>query len=147
MMNTFPVLKDNTYQTIISRIKGMDKIIIVMTYLTERDYRNIKQGEDILVKRGNREFLIQQDNIYCFGEIDFNNNSEDMEELDTFNFFDHLMAKGPCIPADYDYINHCCYSPINRPKYYETFKVSKYLQYKHGILCKPKYTILFNVTL
>ena len=67
----------------------------------------LDEGKDIKIDRGNRTFTVQAKKLYCYGEVDFNNGSNDLAEINTFNFLEHLDSfTGACICSDYDYKNH-----------------------------------------
>ena len=130
---------------IISRTKiGNVKEKVIMAEITEKQFHAIKHGDDIILKNYGRTSKIAPEQVYCFGNIDFSKGSDDLETIDTFNWFDHLMAKGVSVPSDYDYDTHTCLSPLKTYRYYETFKPSIAARYAHAFLGKPKYTIIYK---
>jgi len=128
----------------VSRFDGVVPIHTIMTYITEDEERALDNKESIEIDRGSRHFTINPHDVYCYGEIDFHNGSEDYKELAKLKFLSHLCFCGVWLEANYDYDKHCCYSPINRKQWYDTTRPEVLAQYTHGILGKPKRTIIFN---
>lgn len=138
-----PVRED--YYSLIAR-KTSDKReeSVVMTYITEAEEQSIDKGKTIVLKRGNLSFTVNPTDIYCYGEIDFNNNSEDMDVISTFSWLDSLIMRGVCIPSNYNYERHECVSINKRPMWYDTTKCEDYAKYVHGCLGKPKRCLIFR---
>lgn len=133
------------YFLISCRIKlGGIKKRVVMSEITEEQFDILKRKKEITLIHDGNEVPLTINDIHCYGEIDFSNNSEDMNELDTFNWLDHLYYKGICVPADYDYETHTCHSPFKKYRYTETFRPSVLCQYAHGFLGKPKYVVIYE---
>lgn len=135
---------DPTYKVISSHSDKIHKELFIITGITEKDYYKLKNGKDITIERGEQEFEIVQDNILCYGDIDFHEGSDDCKELDTFNWLEHLVAQGVGIPSRYNYYRHECTSPINKYLITETFRNSTLCRYLHGCLGKPQYTLIFR---
>lgn len=93
--------------------------------------------------RGNRSFSIQMRDIYCYGEVDFNN-KETLDKIEEFNFLDHLGAVGVHIYSRYDYKSHSCTSPMRRCMWTETWNPVELAKMAHGYLGKPQRILLFN---
>lgn len=143
-MFKFEVYKTKNFYTMVSRFDGPISIHTIMTYLTKDEEVDIDNKKTITIQRGSREFTISPRDIYCYGEIDFNTGSDDYKELAKLKFLNHLCFCGVWIEANYDYKNHCCYSPIKRKQWYDTTRPEIVAQYTHGILGKPKRCIIFN---
>lgn len=135
---------DPTYRVISVDNNHAYKELFIITGITEKEYHNIKRGETISVERGNCVFVISSDNVLCYGEIDFNVNSEDCETLDNFKWLNNLESKGVCIPSRYNYIKHECVSNMKSYLWTETFKISTLCRYFHGCLGKPQFTLIFR---
>ena len=138
-----PVRED--YYSLVSK-KLLDRRTesVVMTYITEEEEEVIDAGKTITIKRSNLSFTIKPSNIYCYGEIDFSNNSEDMDIISTFTWLDHLLIRGVCIPSNYNYDKHECISRNKQPMWYDTTKCEVLAKYVHGCLGKPKRTLIFR---
>lgn len=95
--------------------------------------------------RGNRSFSIQMRDIYCYGEVDFNN-KETLDKIEEFNFLDYLGAIGVHIYSRYDYKSHSCTSPMRRCMWTETWSPAHLAKMAHGYLGKPQRILLFNQT-
>ena len=128
----------------VSRSDGPVVINTIMTYLTKAEEVALDKKETIEITRGFRHFTISPRDIYCYGEIDFHNGSDDYKELAKMKFLSHLCFCGIWIEANYDYDRHCCYSPIKRKQWYDTTRPEVLSQYAHGILGKPRRCIIFS---
>ena len=136
---------DETFFTIITKGKNtLHKEQIIITGITEKEYYKIKENKEIEIIRGNHKFIISPDNVFCFGEIDFHENSEDCKILDTFNWFSELGIQGIPVPSRYNYDKHECVSPNKCYMWTETFIISVFCRYLHGRLNKPHYTLIFK---
>ena len=139
---------DKTYFTLITKaINKLCKESFIMTGITEKEFDKLEKGYNIELERGNLTFDIAPDDICCFGNIDFTEGSEDCDTLDTFNWFDGLGVKGVSIPANYNYKHHQCLSDRKFNRWTETFVISKFCRYVHGVLGKPNYTLIFRMTI
>ena len=138
-----PILKD--YQTIVAHT-SRDRVYhqVLITYITKEEEDKIDNGETIVLQRGNQTFSVSTKNIYCYGEIDFKNGSDDLNLIDDFNWLEHLGLHGIDIPSDYDYNEHACYSPNPSYRTYDTTVPSKVVKWKHGLLGKPKRVVIFK---
>lgn len=135
---------DPTYKLINVKKSPLQKEHFIITGISEDEYKMVKHSETLSITRGNCNFTINPDDIFCFGPIDFHEGSEDCKELDTFNWLDDLIGKGIGIPSRYNYDKHECSSPINKYLFTETFRNSTLCRYLHGCLGKPQYTLIFR---
>ena len=135
---------DPTYKVISVHSNSYSKELFIITGITELEHKKLKNLNDLHIIRGNCEFNITPDDVLCFGDIDFHEGSDDCKELDTFNWLEHLVAKGIGIPSRYNYDRHECKSPINKYLITETFRNSTLCRYLHGCLGKPQYTLIFR---
>jgi UDP-glucose 6-dehydrogenase len=116
-----------------------------MTYITEDEEKQIDDKcSYLLLHRGDSTFKIFDHNIFCYGEIDFNNDSDDMRLLDSMPILEHLKLQGAIIPADYDYDNHTGVAINKAIRYTETFHPDVLCKYVHGCLGKPKRVLIFK---
>ena len=93
--------------------------------------------------RGNRTFSVQMRDIYCYGEVDFNDKNT-LDKINNFNFLDYLEEKGVTIYSNYDYETHSCSSPEKYCLWTETWHPAVLAKMAHGYLGKPKRILLFN---
>ena len=135
---------DPTYKIISVHNDKIHKELFIMTGISEVEHRKLKNLNDLYIVRGNCEFHITPDDVLCYGDIDFHEGSYDCIELDTFNWLEHLVAKGIGIPSRYNYDKHECTSPINKYLITETFRNSTLCRYLHGCLGKPQFTLIFR---
>ena len=115
-----------------------------MTYITEEEEQQLDEGKQLILNRGNTSFQVHSNNIYCYGEVDFHEGSDDCKQIATFNFLDYLGWKGIVLPSDYHYDTHECHSPLKIYRWYETWRPDVLARYAHGCLNKPKRIVLFR---
>ena len=144
IVHTIQMPIDPTYKVISVHNNPNAKELFIITGISELEHKKLKNLNDLHIIRGNCEFHITPDDVLCFGDIDFHEGSDDCKELDTFNWLEHLFAKGIGIPSKYNYDKHECISPINKYLTTETFRNSTLCRYLHGCLGKPKFTLIFR---
>lgn len=115
-----------------------------MTSITKEEEEQLDNNESIHIKRGGFEFNIEPNDVFCYGHIDFHDNSADMDVISGFKWLNHLVFRGVIVPANYDYEKHCAYSDIKTYRYYDTMKPEVVAQYAHGCIGKPERTIIFK---
>lgn len=134
----YHILSDNQAKT--------KRELTVMTYITEKEESEIDNGKILVLTRGDRQLTIEPRRVYCYGEVDFNTGSDDMKQIDNFNFLDYLNGfNGLPVYSDYDYNTHTCRSPIKRLRWTETWRPAIIAQYAHGCLGKPPRIVLFKM--
>ena len=116
-----------------------------MTYISEEEEAALDKGEVLTLKRGNRTMTVMPNHLYCYGEVDFSTNSDDMYQIEDFHFLDYLGAKGLHIYSDYHYDTHECHSPLPQCRWTETWNPAEIAQYAHGCLGKPQRIVLFKI--
>lgn len=115
-----------------------------MTYITEEEEQELDKNNTLTLKRNNIIFQIHSNNVYCYGEVNFKEGSDDCKQIATFNFLDYLGWKGIMLPSDYHYDTHECHSPLTSYRWYETWQPDVLARYAHGCLNKPKRIVLFR---
>ena len=135
---------DPTYKVISTHVNPTSKELFIITGIDENEYKKLKASNDLHLIRGNCEFDVTPDDVLCYGEIDFNEGSDDCKELDTFNWLEHLDAKGVSIPSRYNYSKHECSTDRKYILWTETWKNSTLCRYLHGCLGKPQFTLIFR---
>lgn len=143
-MNTIklPVRKDyygiNTW-------KSMGRTIaVVMTSITEEEENSIDHNEDLGITRGGVYFRVKPKNIYCYGEVDFSDGSDDLYTVDTFDWTDHCIEKGLPVYSNYDFKTHTCQSDLKRPRWHDSFSCAKVAQQAYAFIGKPKRIVIFK---
>ena len=137
-------LTDLTYQVICSRsVNKIETELVIMIPISENEEAVLDKGL-LVTTRDGFTFTINKSNVICYGEIDFHNNSDDFDIIQGMNWLDHLDALGICVPSDYNYEEHCCYSPINSYRYYDTTNPAVVAQYIHARLGKPQRCCIFK---
>lgn len=133
------------YHILINNREAAVKYQIVITRLTEEEESEVDVLEEVplILERGDRTFTIKRKNIYCYGDINFNND-KDLKILDNFNFLSHLRTVGVHIPSRYNYDKHECVSPIKKYLISETFSTLELIKYSHAVINKPNKIILFK---
>lgn len=137
-----PLVKD--YVSIVCKKEKTLTTGIIMTYITDEDEKTLDAHNNLSLKRGNTIFKIPPENVYCYGNIDLNRNTEDYDVISTFNWLDHLSIRGICVPSNYDYKTHTCKSNLRVPRWYDTTKPEVVTQYCHGLLNKPEKIVIFR---
>lgn len=134
-----------SYQIITSRILDCHtKHCIIIAPITEEQELELDNAKPIDFNFPNKTIRISSNDVIFYGNIDFNNGSEDMETLSEVNWLSNFIEKGICIPADYNYDEHVCYSPLPSYRYTQTFRPEVLTKYKYACLGKPDRCIIFN---
>lgn len=137
-------MTDLNYQVICSRsISKTEKEVIIIISITEEEEKALDNGF-LKTTKGGQTFTIHGYEVICYGEIDFDTNSEDYLVIEDMNWLNYLDVKGIYIPADYNYDEHCCYPPERRVRYTETFNPAVLTQYLYAKLGKPKRCCIFK---
>lgn len=135
---------DLMYQVICSHfISKREKEVVVIIPITEKEEKQLDTGS-LTTTRNDQIFNIESNQIICYGEINFHTNSDDYDTIEQMKWFDYLDAKGISIPSDYDYEEHCCYTPNKKVRWYETFNPAVLAQYYHARLNKPQRVCIFK---
>lgn len=131
-----------------NRLDKNTREVVVMTPISDEEETLLDEGRDVKLKRGEYVFLVEAKKLYCYGEVDFHDGSEDLKQINDFNFLDHLNNfNGATICSDYDYEHHVCNSPVNYCRFVDTWQPAKLCQYAHGCLNKPDRIALFKTKL
>lgn len=125
--------------------KGAKEYGIIMIPISQEDEQKLDKRESFTIKRGNRIFPVGPANVKYYGEIDFHQGSEDYTILEESRLFFPMPLQGVCVPANYDYEQHCCYSDDKRAKWFDTVNAAIICQYAHGILNKPKRIAIIEI--
>lgn len=121
-----------------------------MTYINGVEEDKIMFGEEQILKRGDKSFKISKNNVYFYGNINFNTDSPDYKEIENMDMFDSTDTRGIEVPVDYIYNTHSVILNINednpkpRVKTIDTFNFARICQYKHGCLGKPTKVVVFR---
>lgn len=137
-----PIFQD--YYVLISRIDTNHREQVIMTYIMEEEEQELDKNNTLTLNRNNIVFQIHSNNVYCYGEVNFKEGSDDCKQIATFNFLDYLGWKGVMLPSDYHYDTHECHSPLTSYRWYETWQPDILARYAHGCLNKPKRIVLFR---
>lgn len=137
-----PIFQD--YHILVSRTDVNHKEQVIMTYITEEEEQKLDESKELVIERSNIIFKVHHNNIYCYGEVNFKEGSDDCKQIATFNFLDYLGWKGVMIPSDYHYDTHECHSPLTSYRWYETWQPDVLARYAHGCLNKPERIVLFR---
>lgn len=114
-----------------------------MIPLTDEEEKALDKGHLHCIK-GNQTFDITANNIICYGEIDFSDCSDDMYTIADMNWLSHLVEHGVDVPSQYNYEEHCCWTPNKMYRTYDTTNPAVVAQYIHGMLGKPKSCCIFK---
>lgn len=119
--------------------------LTVMIPINEEEEKLIDNIDKSTLKfhRGNKSFSISMKDIYCYGEVNFED-EDTLNQINEFKFLDYLCKVGVKIYSRYDYKTHSCSSPKRRCLLTETWSPSQLAKMAHGYLGKPKRILLFN---
>lgn len=122
---------------------GIKKIIMIP--ISEEEEAIIDNiGKNIIsFTRGKYIFSVSVNDVYCYGETDFNDESI-LAKIDKFNFLNYLGFAGVPINANYDYETHSCMSTKNKCLWAETWSPAELSKMAHGYLGKPERILLFS---
>lgn len=137
-------LTDMKYQVICSRfISKIESEQIIMIPISEKEELDLDKGLLVTTRNG-FGFTINKSNVICYGEIDLHDDSDDFKVIQGMSWLDHLYDLGICVPSDYNYEEHCCYSPTHKYRYYDTTNPAIVAQYIHARLGKPQRCCIFK---
>lgn len=125
--------------------RGPKTYALMMIPITKEEEDNLDKKESFTKEINDKLIPLGPSNVKYYGEIDFNQNSEDYAILEDSRMFFSMEFQGVSIPANYDYEHHCCYSEDKRPKWFDTVNAALICQYTHGILGKPKRVAIVEV--
>lgn len=125
-------------KAILCRIKTMgDYSYTIMIGITEAQEKELDELNSITIDNK----LISKDNIYCYGEIDINN-EQDVQYLKKFNII-NLDAENP-IHSNYNYEEGNVLIEgrvvITRP----TWDVIEWFKYNYMLIGKPKRVLIYK---
>ena len=142
---TIPLPTCQDYRILCSSINGNTVRSTIMIPISEQEEKNIDNIKDSTLKfhRNNMSFSVKMKDIYCYGEVDFTN-KDDLNQIDSFDFLEHLGASGIHIYSQYDYKTHSCKTFNKKLLWTETWRPSVVAQMTHGYLGKPQRILLFN---
>ena len=124
-------------------ISKTEKEVILIAAITEEQEKELDKGF-LKYKDSKSTFNIDSSCKPIYGPIDFTTGSDDYNVIETMNWLDHLTSIGIIVPSDYNYEEHCCYSPYKRPRYYDTTNPAIVAQYKYACLGKPERVCIFR---
>lgn len=144
MVLPMPII--GTYHILCSNKEKRPYIQTIMIAITDEEEKGLDTLKDktIYFERENRVFEVTTNMILCYGDVDFNNGSNDLKIIDTFKFLNHLGWVGVHIRSGYDYETHSCSFPGKTVLWTETWSPSLLAQIAHGYLGKPDKILLFN---
>lgn len=143
-----PLPTYQNYRILCSNVSGSIVRITIMIPISEQEEKSIDNIRDstLKFKRGDASFSVRMKDIYCYGEVDFTS-KEDLNQIDSFNFLEHLGASGIHILSQYDYKTHSCKARNKKLLWTETWHPAIVAQMAHGYLGKPQRILLFNKTI
>lgn len=144
-MYRIPLLTSQTYHILNRNKSKFGTRITIMIGIDEREEElidNIK-GQVLYFRRGDKVFSVSMRDIYCYGEVDFNND-DIIDQIENFGFLDYLDEVGVRVRSRYDYETHSCNSPRRTCLWTETWSPSLLAKMAHGYLGKPERILLFR---
>lgn len=138
-----PITPDYRILNINKSVLGTKRTIMIPIDEEEENLIDNIDKSVLIFHRGNRSFSVSMKDIYCYGEVDFND-SNTISKIEKFKFLNYLIDVGIRIYSRYDYNTHSCSSPIRNALWAETFNCATLAKMAHGYLGKPKRILLFN---
>ena len=75
---TIPMPFSKDYHIVdFNKINRFCKEVVVMTSISKEEEDLLDEGKNIKINRGNRTFTVQATKLYCYGEVDFSDGSND----------------------------------------------------------------------
>lgn len=134
VMNLFGIRK----KAILSRIKVMgNTVYTVMRPITEENEKALDVYEKITID----DRVIVKDNIYCYGEININN-EEDVNYIKKFNIIN--LEDNNSIHSNYDFETGEVTIEGNVAKMYDCYDVVKWFKYNYLLIGKPERIIIYK---
>lgn len=143
-MRLHPLIKKKDYHTMAYLFKGGRRVGLIMTYITKEEEDKLDAKIPLQIKRGEETFVLDRTHVLHYGEVDFNQGSEDYAILEDSRMFFPMELRGVSVPANYDYDRHAALSDIKTPRWFDTVNAALICKYTHGILNKPKRIVIFE---
>lgn len=126
-------------------VSNLGTKLTIMISIDENEEKLIDNIDKSILKfhRGNRSFSVSMNDIYCYGEVNFEN-EDTINQIKNFKFLEYLGAVGIHIYAGYDYKTHSCITNKSFCLLTETWNPAELAKIAHGYLNKPKRILLFN---
>ena len=144
-MRLFPLIRKKNYHTMAYLSRGAKEYAVIMLSISKEDEQKLDERQSFGKEVEDRIFPLGPTNVKYYGEIDFHQGSEDYSILEESHLFFPMPFQGACIPANYDYDKHCCYSDGKTAKWFDTVNAALVCQYAHGVLGKPKRVAIIEV--
>lgn len=134
-----PIYRD--YHIIYRNTNSISPFNIIITHLSKEEEIKLESLKDdnIILVRGNKTFNVSKKKIFCYGDIDFNN-EDDIAIINNIKF---VNDKPIHLPSDYDFASHECRPKTKGVKYYESWDEAKICKYAYACIGKPNKIILF----
>lgn len=124
---------------------GYDKTYAYVIGVTKEQEDKLVENGKLSITKGDKVFEVNLDHCFCYGNIDFTTNSDDLNEIDESGMFEKYDIKF-VLHSNYDYATHTCKTPYKYVMWYDSWDIKKILQYIHGCLNKPERVLIFKNT-
>ena len=114
-----------------------------MAPITEEQENNLDEGKVITLKLQSGDYQINKENVIVYGSIDFTNDSQDMEQIERFDWL-NKVNQSRVVPANYDYESHTAKSDLDVARVYDTSSCKTVVKFGHGVINKPERCIIFK---
>lgn len=129
--------------TVITKFIDKTANYVIMATINEEQEALLDSNIPFTLKIAkNLSYNINLNNVYCYGEIDFDND-EDLDVIDNFNWLRNSQY-GEVVYSGYNYKKNTCKTPIRYPRYYQTFSSANVAQQAYGRLGCPKRIVIFR---
>lgn len=134
-----PYLGDCLSVTCHTNGKGRGQYIM-MTKISYDQEEALDNGNFIDVERDNKIYHVGPRNVVGYGEIDFNNDSVDMQTLENFDLIQVKdLCRGEYIPRQFDYEQNLMSSEMS-----ETFDFAQMCKFTYCKIGKPDRCLIFK---
>ena len=132
----------STFQLLVSRTDKSKTKRIYIAPITDVEEEKIENAKNVVLTYPNVKFVIKPKDVIFYGNISFDDKSEDYAILKDLTWFNHLKF-GVKLPSNYDFKNHTC-RVTDIIKYYDSYTPIDIIKFKYATLGKPKKCIIFE---
>lgn len=121
-------------------IEGRTRYSTYMAVIDDKQEQSIDKKKGCTIKVDDKEIIIPNNDIYAYGNIDFNEDSKDMSALEDLDLIvPKGCYRGEFIPISFDY-EHNLMSVTTT----ETFDFAELCKFKYCQLGKPDKVVIFK---
>ena len=131
------------YMCLFTPKAGYDNTTAYVVGISEEEEQELLKNNKVTLTKDNKTFDIMLDHCFCYGNINFSSESDDLDTIKESGLFNNYDIQY-VLYANYDYETHTCKTELTRPKWYDSWDIKDILQYIHGCLGKPNHVVIFK---